>query len=183
MLKPAQLYEEKLQKANVESWYDLSNQYCNSWCCDDEIVLEKSNGQYHQFVSVDKNDNVIGYITYSVDWSSMSASRFGIISYDKGNLLFIRDVQKVVHNIFFKYNFNRIEWRAYEDNSAISGYRKFIKRFGGKECGYLRQTVKLMDGKLHDMAIFEILREDLKIKRGDFCPNYGAKIGGETNDT
>lgn len=57
-----------------------------------------------------------------------------------------------------------MEWWGYKDNPAIKGYRKFIKRFGGRECGYMRQTSKLMDGKLHDSVMFEILKEDIKIK-------------------
>ena len=60
MLRPAQLYEDKLQKANLESWYDMRNQYWHGWCSENKIKLEDNNGGYHQFVSVDKDDNVIG---------------------------------------------------------------------------------------------------------------------------
>lgn len=165
MLKAAQLYETELQKKNYESWYNTDNMYWHGGCGEYRIELCDNTSNVHQFVSVDKNNNVIGYISYSVDWDSESASQFAIISYDKGNLLFIRDVQKAINNIFFKYNFNRMEWWGYKDNPAINGYRKFIKRFGGRECGYLRQTSKLMDGKLHDSVMFEILKQDLK--RGD----------------
>nr|DAE87766.1 MAG TPA: hypothetical protein [Caudoviricetes sp.] len=45
---------------------------------------------------------------------------------------------------------------------ALEGYGKLVRRFGGRESGYLRQVSKLMDGKLHDSIIFEILKSDLK---------------------
>ena len=164
MLKPAQLYEEKLQKANIESWYDLKNKYWHGWCSEYKISLDNNNGQCHQFVSIDKNDNVIGYISSSVDWTNMSANCFGMISFDKGNLQFVKDLHTVINDIFYKYKFNRIEWFCYADNPAMKGYRKFIKRFGGRECGYLRQTTKLMDGNMHESVTFQILKEDIKVK-------------------
>ena len=63
-------------------------------------------------------------------------------------------------HIFVKFNYNRVEWWAYEDNPAIRGYDAFIKRCGGRRAGYLRQNIKLMDGKIHNSIIYEILRED-----------------------
>lgn len=162
MLRPAQLYEEKLQKANIESWYDLKNQYWNGWCSSNKIKLEDNNGEYHQFVSVDKDDNVIGYICYYVNWVTKSVCNIGIISFDKGNMTFITDLKKAVYDCFQKYNLNRLEFKAYSDNPAIRCYRRYIKKYGGRECGYFRKDTMLMDGKLHDTVFFEIIREDLK---------------------
>ena len=162
MLRPAQLYEDKLQKANIESWYDLKNQYWNGWCSENKIKIHDNNGEYHQFVSVDKDDNVIGYICYYVNWVIKSVTNIGIISFDKGNMTFITDVKAAVLGCFTKYNLNRLEFRAYADNPAIRCYRRYIKKYGGRECGYFRNDTMLMDGKLHDTVFFEIIREDLK---------------------
>lgn len=164
MLRPAQIYEEKLQKANIETWYDLKNQYWNGWCCANKIKLEDNNSEYHQFVSVDKDDNVIGYICYYVNWTTKSVCNFGMISFAKGNMQFITDLKKVVTDCFYKYSMNRLEFKAYADNPVIRCYRSYIKKYGGRECGYLRKDTMLMDGKLHDSVLFEILREDLKLK-------------------
>lgn len=57
---------------------------------------------------------------------------------------------------------NRISWFAYVENPAIRGYRNFIKKHGGRECGYYRQIAKLQDGKLHDSVCFEILASEFK---------------------
>ena len=108
-------------------------------------------------MSVDKNDNLIGYISYSVDWIAMSTDRFGIISFDKGNIMFGKDVYKAICDLFEVYHMNRISWCAYVDNPTIRGYRNFIKKHGGRECGYRRQNARLQDGKLHDSVEFEIL--------------------------
>ena len=160
MLKPAQLYEEQLKKENIKAWYRPENIFWNGGTGDCDIDLPNNNYDSHCFVSVDKDDNVVGYITYCVDWAAMSADRFGIISFDKGNVLFAKDVYTAICDLFEKYHMNRIQWCAYADNPAIRGYRNFIRKHGGRECGHYRQAARLQDGRLHDSVCFEILAEE-----------------------
>ena len=160
MLKPAQLYKEQLHKENIKAWYKPENIFWNGGTGDSQINIREDNYDVHQFVSVDKDDNVIGYIAYSVDWAAMSADRFGIISYRKGSIEFARDLHKAVCDLFNVYHMNLIQWCAYTDNPAIRGYRNFIKKYGGRECGYYRQVARLQDGRLHDCVDFEILAEE-----------------------
>lgn len=162
MLKPAQLYKDELQKKNIETWYDQRYMYYHSGTGACDIELADNNCDKHQFVSVDKDDNVIGYISYKIDWCALNADNFGIISYDMGNIEFAKDCYKAVCDLFEKYHMNRVGWFAFADNPAIRGYRNFIKRHGGKECAYLRQVSKLTDGKLHDAVEFEILAEEFQ---------------------
>lgn len=162
MLKPAQLYAEELQRKNTETWYKQENIFWNGGSGDSTINLPEDNYYSHCFVSVNKNDEVIGYITYSIDWSTLSADRFGIISYDKGNMEFIKDLYKAICDLFEVYHMNRISWCCFVENPAIRGYRNFIKRYGGRECSYRRQIARLQDGKLHDSVEFEILAEEWK---------------------
>ena len=62
---------------------------------------------------------------------------------------------------------DRIDFFAYEDNPAIKGYDKIIKRFGGKRVCKLTRNQKLYDRKLHNTIFHEILREDYEnTKRG-----------------
>ena len=160
MLKPAQLYKDRLLEEYIKTWYKPENIFYTGWTGDSLPNLPDDNYDSHHFVSVDANDNLIGYISYSVDWIAMSADRFGIISFDKGNILFAKDVYKAICDLFEVYHMNRISWRAYVDNPAIRGYRNFIEKHGGRECGYHRQNARLQDGKLHDSVDFEILKEE-----------------------
>lgn len=162
MLKPAQLYKEKLQEENFESWYKPENIFWNGGTGTSQINIREDNYNEHQFVSVDKEDKVIGYISYAVDWSAMSAYNFGIISYKKNSVEFARDLYKVICDLFEVYHMNRVSWRAYADNPAVRGYRNFIKKHGGRECGHYRQEVRLQDGKLHAGVEFEILAEEFR---------------------
>ena len=162
MLRAAQLYKEELEKKNIESWYKPENIYYHGGTGEYMINIPDNNADSHCFVSVDKDDNVIGYISYNVDWSAMSADNWGIISFDKGNLIFAKDLYQAICDCFEIYRLNRISWFCYADNPAIRGYRNFIKKHGGRECGYYRQYIKLKDGKLHDSVSFEILAEEFK---------------------
>lgn len=162
MLKPAQLYKNKLQEENIKAWYKPENIFWNGGAYDSQINVLENNYDCHQFVSVDKDDNVIGYISYAVDWSALSADQFGIISFKKGSIEFAKDVYKAICNLFEVYHMNRISWLSYADNPAIRGYRNFIKKHGGVECGHFRQIARLQDGKLHDSVQFEILAEEFK---------------------
>lgn len=162
MLRPAQLYKDRLYEEYVKTWYKPEYMYYTGWTGDQVPEIPNNNYNTHHFVSIDKNDSIIGYINYSVDWISMNADRFGIISFDRGNIEFARDVYHVIFNLFEKYHMNRISWFAYVENPAIRAYRNFIKKHGGRECGYYRQIAKLQDGKLHDSVQFEILAEEFK---------------------
>ena len=133
MLRPAQLYLDKLRIKNIESWYDPQNIYYHGGTGEYDIDLPDNNKECHCFVSVDKCNNIIGYISYDVDWEAMSADNFGMISFDKGNLEFVKDIYKTICDCFEVYHFNRISWYCYTDNPAIRGYRNFIKHHGGVE--------------------------------------------------
>lgn len=162
MLKPAQLYKDKLQDQFYKAWYDPANIYYSGWHGMDIPNLPENNYDEHNFVSVDKNDNVVGFISYGINWASMSAERFGIISFDKGSLIFGRDLFQVICNLFEVYHMNRISWSAYVDNPAVKSYRRFIKKHGGRECAYYRQQARLQDGLLHDTVMFEIMSSEFK---------------------
>ena len=166
MLKPAQLYADQLREKEILSMYNIEDKYFHAWCASEVTNLKDENWNNHIFVSVNNKDEVIGFIAYEVDHQALSTCGWGIVSFDKGNLIFIKDVYDAIYDVFYKYNFNRIEWTCYADNPAIRGYRKFIERVGGKECGYKRENKMLMDHQLHDTVEFEILKREFKpIKR------------------
>lgn len=162
MLKPAQLYADELKRKYAETWYNSEYMYYSGWTGSSELDISKNTYDSHDFASVDKSGKVIGYICYSVNYVTMDAYKFGAISFNKGNVEFANDLYQVICDIFEKYHMNRLSWCCVVGNPAIRGYRNFIKKHGGKECGYHRQIVKLQDGKLYDDVEFEILVEEFK---------------------
>lgn len=160
MLKAAQMYQNGLYEKFISTWYDMRYMYYSFGTGDFAVQLDDNNINRHNFVSVNKNDEIIGYIQYYLDWTNMSVEGIMIVSFDMGNPEFIRDVYKVIDDIFTKYNLNRLEFEAIVDNPATKSYKKYITKYGGVQSGYSRQAVRLNDGKLHDVVKFEILRDD-----------------------
>lgn len=174
MLMPAQMYREKLNNEATRQWYDIRNMYYHSGPIMSEYNIDDNTGCGHYFVSVDKDDNVLGYIGYAIDWSSKRVYNFGFLSFQKGNMTFVRDSYQAFKNLFEVYHFHSVEFLCYVDNPAVRGYRNLMRKFGGRECAYMRDEALLLDGKLHDAVKFEILDSDYFNERR---PNrLGCKI-------
>jgi len=162
MLRPAQLYEDELRTKHIETWYRPEYMYYDGDVGDSIADLPADNYNKHCFVSVNEDDEIIGFITYNVSYLAMSADGFAIISFDRGNMLFIKDVYTAICNIFDMYRMNRLSFYCFADNPAIKAYRQFIKRHGGTENGCQHELALLRDGKLHDEVSFEIMARDFR---------------------
>ena len=108
MLKPAQLYKSELQKKNIESWYKPENIFWHGGTAEYSIELPDNNGEVHCFVSIDKKDSILGYISYDIDWQARSAYQWGIISFCKGSIEFARDLYQAIRDCFEVYHLNKI---------------------------------------------------------------------------
>lgn len=163
MLKIAQEYEDVLKEKIIHTWYDKKYLYYAGGPGDFSPELPPDNYSSHNFVSLNKRKEVIGYIGYSVSWELMSVNGLSVIGFSNniadGNI-FVKDILKAINDIFCKYNMNRLEFWCCSDNPAIRGYRNFIKKCGGKEIGTFRDSTKLQDGRLHNQTYFEILHSD-----------------------
>jgi len=159
VLKPAILYADELLSKMKQTWYDPK--YFSYYS--EEMYLPDLGGDpkgRRDFVSVDDNDNVIGYFSYQIDRRINGAYNFGIMSFNMGNPTFVQDIRQGVDEIFTKYHLNRMDWMCYASNPALRGYRKFIKRHGGREVGKLTQAAMTADGILQDVYLFEIMAKD-----------------------
>lgn len=166
MRKAAQLYKDELTLKFYEILYDDYYMYYYGWTGVEIPVLKENNYDSHDFVSVNSKGEVIGYISYNVNYLTMSATQLGIISFRKGDISFIRDVYDAVIDIFVKYHMNRLSFTCFTENPAVRSYKKFVTLFGGLQNAYYRQDLKLSDGQLHDELGFEILAEDFFKSKG-----------------
>ena len=160
MLKPAQLYKEQLNKKYIETWYDKKYMYYQSSPVCYEIQIPDNNECGYNFVYVDENDDITGYFSYKINWISKNICNFGLISFKDNNVAFIRDVIKHIRHMLDDVGIQRIEFWAYKENPANRAYQKLVKKFGGAKVATLHNVNMLSDGRLHDMVIYEILREN-----------------------
>ena len=166
MIKPAILYKDQLIKKIAETWYDPEYMYYYDTTPGIPDIPDKPDNQY-QFVSINEKGDVIGFFSYWVYEPSKRAMNFGLLSFQKHNLTFIKDALQMFTDMFVKFGINSAEWRCYEKNKeAVSLYDNLIKKYGGVRAGYLRQNGVPQNRKFSDTIVYEVLKEDLTIKDG-----------------
>ena len=172
MLKPAILYKDELEKKFAENLYTDDYFYyagCGHVHYIPEIKAEDNN---YQWAVVDKNEKLIGYIAYRIFPELDSAENFGIISFDKGNLTFSRDLYHLFDDLVKHYR--RIEWRMVGGNHVESAYDHVIERYNGNKV-VLHNALKDNYGQYRDSIIYEIVKDKIKIcgKRIKYLTNGG----------
>ena len=158
MLEPAIKYKEQLQMIQYDSWFNDKYKYWNAdphYC---EIKLNTDTWNKHQFVSVYQN-KPIGYISYSIDRRIDAVTGFSAINFSNHTATFGMDLGQAIKDIFEKYGFNKLNFSVVIGNPIEKTYDKMIKRYGGRVVGVYEDDVKLHDGKLYDLKIYEITKK------------------------
>lgn len=158
MLKPAILYKEAIQRAMRSYYYTDDMMYesggLSNWTPD--IREEPESGRF-QYAIVDSNGKLVGYLDYFVDWYSSCASRFGLISFDRGNITVGRDLSAELNKLLDEYKLHRIEWRMIGGNPVERSYDRFCNKHNGTK-HVLKDAIKDKYGKYHDDIIYEIIQ-------------------------
>lgn len=158
MLKPAILYREEIIKNMRQFFYTEDMLYetgcMENWTPDIHDCPDEST---FQFAIVNSNDELIGYLSYKVDWYTSRAYNFGLFSFDRGNPLVGKDVFNKLEELVNMIH--RVEWRAVGGNPACKGYDAFIKRHNGNK-HVLKDGIKDKYGLYHDDIIYEIISEE-----------------------
>jgi hypothetical protein len=161
MLKLAFSYKEKLnqpwQSVIFNEKYQFYN-YGNSW--NYKIELSENSNDSMEMVSVDAEDNVIGYIAAAIDRYTNKISNICAINFEEVNFTFAKDFYQFLSDLFTKYKFRKIEWRVIIGNPAEKLYDKIIGKYGGRIVGVRYQSTITTDGILRDEKEYEIFKSD-----------------------
>ena len=156
MLKPAIIYEKELTELfktvlyTDDYFYYVGYGHCHS------LPEFKICDNYYNFAIVD-NDKVVGYLSYYIDSGTDGVERFGLISFDKGNMTVISDTKKRFEELVKTHK--RVEWRCVEGNPVSKIYDKILERYNGYK-HKLHNCTLTPDGKIVGCYIYEIT--DLK---------------------
>ena len=170
MLVPAAVYKDQIEKMSDYLRYSDKMMFYNG-CTETgriQIQTDPTEGRYQWAIlakrrRAEDQDELVGYISYMVDYYSSNAYGFGLISFtsDKrykraiatGILEAIRHVNSL--------NLHRIEWRCVADNPAKVKYIGIMNKLDGEPhmCRLL-DVFKDAYGQYHDMDIFEIIRNN-----------------------
>lgn len=118
------------------------------------ISDEPSDGLF-QFAVLDKDDNLIAYVSYHIDRYSASAYHFGMISFKK-SVVFGAALNEIMEDLIHNNNLHRISWRMVSGNPVEKTYDRFLKKYNGNKI-VEHDVFKDKYGKYHDSYIYEIL--------------------------
>ena len=160
ILVPAIRYKEKLEDMFIDLWYDEKYKFYHATNWVDKYKVEDSNKDEHQFVSLDKDMQIIGLIGYRVNRITDTATELSIVNFTENKIIFGLDVKKAIDDIFTKYNLRKLIFSVIIGNPVEKQYDELTRQFGGHIIGVYRENVKLMDNNYYDEKFYEILRPD-----------------------
>ena len=157
MLVPAILYKEQIEANFAKYFYTTDMMYEQGYLGSRTPEIDNSNDGYeYQYAIVNKDEKLIGYLSYTIDWYSSSAYGFGLFSFDRGNPIVGKDLFNELEKLINEYKLHRIEWRMVSGNPAKRSYDKFCSKYNGNIIK-LTNVFKDRHGNFHDTYIYEIL--------------------------
>lgn len=160
MLVPAFNYAEELKKKMLATWFDEKYKYYNFNTYYFDLKIDDETWNKHQFVSVDKEGNIIGYIKYNVNRQTCNCNNLSVINFTDNKFVFGMDLGQALTDIFERFKFRKLTFSVIIGNPIEKSYDKMINKYGGRIVGIYRQEVKLIDGEYYDEKLYEITRDD-----------------------
>lgn len=159
LLDVAIKYKEQLEKLQYNIWFKDKYKFWNNDTYYDAMTIDDSTWERHQFVSI-KDDNVIGYISYSVNRRCNYAHSLSIMNFTDDKMTFGMDLGQVLQDIFEKYNFRKLDFCVVVGNPIEKSYDKIVKKYNGRIVGTFKDDVKLIDNKYYDIKHYEVTKEN-----------------------
>ena len=160
MIAPAQKYQDKLKEKFIDTWYDPKYKYYRASVYSQYDELPVNTWSSHNFVSLDKENNILGYITYDVDRAACIAHNLCIISFTEGTITFGKDLMQIINDVFYKYDFSCLTFKVVVGNPIEKTYDKLVAKYGGSIVGTYKSYVRLDDNLLYDLKLYQILKTE-----------------------
>ena len=172
MLVPAMCYKDEIEKAYTRLAYTQKLMWYDGCIENFKHELTEEDGKY-QYAIVESGQ-VIGYISFRVDWYCSMAYNFGLMSfmdiyfdnpsqeYKSTKPIIFKAIREVIRMVE-SFNLHRIDWRCVGGNPAERGYLGILKHFEDKydiARGVFRDNMKDRHGNYHDTIMFELIRKD-----------------------
>lgn len=157
MLRPAICYKEQIENEFKKYFYTNDMMFYTGSVDSyfSEISEDGENGKY-QYAVVGSSEELIGYISYTLDRYSSCAYNFGAFSFDRGNPIMGKEMYDLLEKLIDTTH--RVEFRAIEGNPAIKGYDAFLNKHSdiGKKHVFT-DVFKDANGKYHNDYIYEFV--------------------------
>lgn len=165
MLKIAYFYKDRLQdwlKDNIES--DIFYYYfihCNKY---DEFDISPNDKNKIQYVSVNKNDDIIGYMSAVLDRNTNSVQEVPVVRIGNQTTQFGIDLLRFFDKLY-EFGVQKCKFTSVVGSEMQLMLETMVEKIGGRKIGVLKRDCRLRDGSLADVKLFEVTREEYEDKR------------------
>lgn len=160
MLKPAIEYKDQLEACDRKIWFNEKYKYFNTQGQFGPFEVNKDSSKALEFASVNQEGEVVGYIACGIDQRTYSGNGMCIISFCDDIMTFGADIRTAIRDLFCKYNFYKLNFSVVVGNPAEKHYDKLVNLYSGRVVGTYKDDVRLMDGKIYDLKVYEITKEE-----------------------
>lgn len=177
MLVPAQNYKDELQRELIARWYDPKYSHYFAGERGGSNIADNAFWR-RDFVYIDDDGNIAGFFGYAFNETSKSMYNFGLIGFRDNNTRMIYEIIAHVRMMFETHQAQRAEFWAFADNPANKLYKRFCRKYGGREAAHLHRTT-YYDGAYHDTIVYEFMSESilfplkLKLKSSNQIYDFG----------
>lgn len=159
MLDFAQNHEKELAKKMRDTWGKEKYWYYHRCTYFSPAVVKEDTWNDTQFVSLNADKEVTGYLGYGIDRECRYVTYLAIINFT-GDISFGADVMRMVKDIFEVYCYRKIVFTVVVGNPVEKKYDRLIRRYGGRIVGIHKDHVMLPNGRYYDEKAYEIFRTD-----------------------
>ena len=110
MLDVAINHIDELKTQMNSIWFKDKYKFYNNDLYYSDFRVDEDTWNRHQFVSLNKEGKVIGYICYAVTRATHSCSNLAIINFSDDKMTFGRDLGQALTDIFEKFKFNKLNF-------------------------------------------------------------------------
>lgn len=155
------MFEQQLQDKYLETILNDKYKYYHASNLQN-YTLELDNDTWNKidFVSVNDEGEVLGYLFARFDRTADLVSGLGAMNFGEINYQFSKDFHKFITDLLMVHNFRKINFSVVVGNPAERMYDKYITKYGGRIVGTFKEDVRLYDGKYYDHKYYEIFKDN-----------------------
>lgn len=156
MLKPAFLFRDELNQEYQKYLYSDRFKYLVEDVWDYEIPVDQSDAERLQFVSLSPTNQILAYFSAEINRRLYKVDSLEVIIFTQ-NLTSSRDFRQFITDLTGKFGFRKVSFEAFVGSPGESVYDRHLSTFGARVVGIKKQEVRLSDGKLYDLKLYEII--------------------------
>ena len=164
MLDLAIKHEEELKRKILETRFVEKYKFENATSYFNDLEIKKIfiGWDGFQMVSVDSEGNVIGFFQINLDRDTFNLYGLRILNFSDNKVLFAKDLKNFIMKMVEREDIRKINFEVVIGNPIEKSYDKMMKKYGGRIVGIREKEVKLFDGKIYDLKMYEIFIDEIR---------------------